>query len=191
MSIRTKSGAALGVAAVTCAGALALAMPPMSSGHATLSAFQPQGTVLSGARGTFVVRAPNETESQNTFKIVVYVPAAIQESFSVQQIPDWRVRINRAATGKTGEGGSKVFAVKSVSYTAKTRAAEIEPSMFGQWAVRWVNPATAQQLCFPILQYYRNKNGKRIRPEIVRWTGPTDSEHPASCVTVAAAPPTP
>ena len=155
-----------------------------------MSALQPQGPSLTAARGTFVVRAPNETEKQNTFKIVLFVPAALQESISIQQSPDWRIKINRKDTGRTGEGGSKVFAVTSVSWTAKTRAAEIEPSMFGQWAVRWVNPVEPQQACFPIWQYYRSKSGKRIAPEVVKWTGdPATAEHPRSCIDVVAAPP--
>jgi hypothetical protein len=188
MSIRTKSGAAL-AAAVVSAGAVSLAVPALSSGHATVSALQPQGTVLTAARGTYLVRAPNEREAQNTWKIVMYVPAAIQESISVRQSPDWRVRIVREDTGRTGEGG-KVFAVKRVSWTAKTRDAEIEPGMFGDWPVRWVNPATPQKLCFGIAQYYRNTQGKRLKPDIVNWTGdPATSETPRSCIDVAGAAP--
>ena len=189
MSIRPKSAAALAAALLT-AGAASLALPALSSGHSTVSALQPQGPVLTGARGTFVVRSPNETEAQSTFKIVLFVPAALQESFSVQQSPDWRIKITREDTGKTGEGGDKVFAVTRVSWTAKTKDAEIEPSMFGQWAVRWVNPITPQQTCFPIWQYYRNKDGKRMRPEVVKWVGdPATAEHPRSCIDVVASAP--
>ena len=100
--------------------------------------------------------------------------------------------MQRVDTGKQGAEGGKIFAIKRISWTARTKAAEIEPGMFGQWAVRWVNPLEPQQLCFPIAQYYRNKNGKRLKPEIVNWNGASESEHPASCVDVAAAaPPTP
>jgi uncharacterized protein YcnI len=189
MSIRSKSAAALAAALLT-AGAASLALPALSSGHSTVSALQPQGPVLTGARGTFVVRSPDETEAQSTFKIVLFVPAALQESFSVQQSPDWRIKITRKDTGKTGEGGDKVFDVTRVSWTAKTKDAEIEPSMFGQWAVRWVNPITPQQTCFPIWQYYRNKDGKRTRPEVVKWVGdPSTAEHPRSCIDVVASAP--
>ena len=181
--------AALG-AAVAAASAAALALPALSSGHATVSALQPQGTSLTGARGTFVVRAPNETEKQNTWKVVMYVPAAIQESFSVRQSPDWKIRIVREDTGKKGEGDSKILAVKRVSWTARNAAAEVEPGMFGEWAARWVNPLTPQKLCFGIAQYYRNKNGSRKKSEVVNWTGdPATAEHPRSCIDVAATPP--
>src|SRR4051795_3813841 len=98
MSIRTKSAAALGAALITAAG-VSLAVPALSSGHATVSALQPQGPSLTGARGTYVVRAPNEREAQNTWNIVMYVPAQIQESISFRQVPDWRIKIVREDTG--------------------------------------------------------------------------------------------
>lgn len=187
MTPRTKAGAALAAAAVA-----ALAVPALSSGHATVSALQPQGTPLTAARGTFVVRAPNERETQSTWKIVVYVPAPIQESFSVRQDPNWKIKITREDTGRKGESGSPILAVKRVSWTARTPEAEIEPAMFGEWAARWVNPVTPAKLCFGIAQYYRNVDGTRRKPEIVNWTGdPATSDTPRSCIDVAAAPPKP
>jgi uncharacterized protein YcnI len=175
------------LAAAVSAGIAMLAVPALSSGHATVSALQPQGTSLTGARGTYVVRAPNEREAQNTWKIVMYVPAPIQESISFRQIPDWKIRIVREDTGKSGEGGDKVFAVKRVSWTAKTRNAEIEPGMFGEWAIRYVNPATPTTLCFGIAQYYRNTGGARVKADIVNWTGdPATSDTPRSCIDVKA-----
>src|ERR1700704_1966981 len=92
------------LAAALSAGIAALAVPALSSGHATVSALQPQGTSLTGARGTYVVRAPNEREAQSTWKIVMYVPAEIQESISFRQVPDWKINIGREDTGKAGEG---------------------------------------------------------------------------------------
>jgi hypothetical protein len=184
MTLSTKSAAAL-----AGAGAIALAAPALSSGHATVSPLQPQGAPLTAARGTYVVRAPNEKEAQSTWKIVMYVPAEIQESFSVRQSPDWRIRLVRKDTGKKGEGASKILATKRVSWTARTRAAEIEPGMFGEWPVRFVNPLNPTKLCFRIAQYYRNVDGTRRRSQIVNWTGdPATAEHPRSCVDVVAAP---
>jgi uncharacterized protein YcnI len=188
MSIPLKFAA--GGAAIAAAGAVALAIPALSSGHATVSALQPQGPVLTAARGTFVLRAPNEREAQNTWKVIMYVPAEIQESFSVRQSPDWKIRIAREDTGRAGESGGKVFAIKRVSWTARTRDAEIEPGMFGAWDVRWVNPTAPTKLCFGIAQYYRNAQGKRAKSEIVNWTGdPATSETPRSCIDVVATAP--
>jgi hypothetical protein len=187
MTRSLKTRAALAAAVATTA---ALAVPALSSGHSTVSALQPQGVSLTGARGTFVVRSPNETPSQNTWKIVMYVPYQIQESFSVKQDPNWKIRIVRQDTGRKGEGGSAIYAVKRVSWTARNREAEIEPGMFGEWPVRWVNPVAPTKLCFGIAQYYRNLDGSRKKPEIVNWTGdPATAEHPRSCIDVAASAP--
>jgi uncharacterized protein YcnI len=187
MNLRTKPRRAL-TAAVAGAGIAALAAPALSSGHATVSALQPQGSSLTGARGTYVLRAPNEREAQNTWKIVMYVPAPLQESISFRQVPDWRIKIVREDTGKKGESGSRIFAVKRVAWTAKTKEAEIAPGMFGEWAIRWVNPLTPTRLCFDVLQYYRNTHGKRVKPELVSWTGdPATSDTPRSCIDVTAA----
>lgn len=192
MSSSMKSRAALAAAALATVGAAALVIPALSSGHATVSALQPQGTPLTGARGTYVVRAPNEREAQSTWKIVMIVPGEVQESISVRQDPNWKIRIFKEDTGKTGEGGSKLFAVRRISWTAKTPAAEIEPGMFGEWPVRFVNPAAPTKLCFGLAQYYRNADGTRRKPEIVNWTGdPATAETPRSCFDVAAAPPKP
>ncbi|HEV7808724.1 MAG TPA: DUF1775 domain-containing protein [Solirubrobacteraceae bacterium] len=189
MSVRTKSAGALG-AAVVSAAAVALAVPALSSGHATVSALQPQGPSLTAARGTFVVRTPNEREKQNTWKVVMIVPGPLQQSFSVRQSPDWKIRMLREDTGEKGESGSPIFAIKRVSWTARSKDAEIEPGMFGEWAVRWVNPVAPQQLCFGIAQYYRNVDGTRKRSEIVNWTGdPATADTPRSCIDVVAAPP--
>jgi uncharacterized protein YcnI len=187
MNSRMKQSRVALIAAVVSAGIAALVVPALSSGHATVSALQPQGTSLTGARGTYVVRAPNEREAQSTWKIVMYVPAAIQESISFRQVPDWRLKIVRTDTGKTSEGGGKVYAVNRVAWTAKTKDAEIEPGMFGEWAIRYVNPATPTTLCFGITQYYRNTDGKRAKPEVVNWTGdPATSDTPRSCIDVKA-----
>jgi len=187
MNIRMKHSRSAVAAAVVSASVAALTIPALSSGHATVSALQPQGTSLTGSRGTYVVRAPNEREAQNTWKVVMYVPAEIRESISFRQMPDWKIRIVREDTGKTGEGGSKVFATKRVSWTARDKDAEIEPGMFGEWPIRYVNPASPTTLCFGIAQYYRNTNGSRRRSEIVNWTGdPATADTPRSCIDVKA-----
>ena len=177
---------ALATAAVS-AGIAALALPALSSGHATVSALQPQGTSLTGASGTYVVRAPNERPSQNTWRIVMYVPAELQESITFKQTPDWKISIVKQDTGRKDAEGGAVFAVKRVSWTARSKDAEIEPGQFGEWAIRYRNPATATTVCFGIAQYYRNTAGKRVKPDIVNWTGdPATSDTPRSCIDVKA-----
>ena len=57
--------------------------------------------------------------------------------------------------------------------------------------MRFQNPATAGTQCFGFLQYYRNeKTGSRSKPMVVSWTGPSSSDTPASCITIADAPKT-
>jgi uncharacterized protein YcnI len=185
MKLRFNGGLALGAAAV--AAAAALIVPTFSSGHATVSPLQPQGTPLTSARTTYAVRAPNEKEAQNTWKIVMYVSPTVQEAIQVQQSPDWKIRLDRVATGKLDSEGGKVFATRRISWTAKTKDAEIEPGMFGQWLVRFQNPSFATKLCFGMSQFYRNTDGSRRNPEIVHWTGPATADTPSSCVEVKPA----
>jgi uncharacterized protein YcnI len=181
-----QSRRALAAAAIT-AGVAALAVPALSSGHATVSALQPQGTSLTGASGTYVVRAPNERAAQNTWKIVMYVPAELQESISFKQTPEWKLRIVKEDTGRKDAEGGAILAVKRVSWTARSKDAEIEPKMFGEWAIRYRNPLNPTTLCFGIAQYYRNTDGNRVKPDIVNWTGdPATAETPRSCIDVKA-----
>jgi uncharacterized protein YcnI len=175
------------LAAAVAAGVAALAVPALSSGHATVSALQPQGASLTGASGTYVVRAPNERDAQNAWKIVMYVPADLQESISFKQTPGWKLRIVKEDTGKKNSEGGAILAVKRVSWTAVDEDSEIAPKMFGEWAIRYRNPATPTTLCFGIAQYYRNTSGNRVKPEIVNWTGdPATSDTPRSCIDVKA-----
>jgi hypothetical protein len=177
---------ALAAAAISAAVA-ALAVPALSSGHATVSALQPQGASLTGASGTYVVRAPNERDAQNTWKIVMYVPAGLQESISFKQVPDWKLRIVKEDTGRKDAEGGAVFAVKRVSWTARDKDAEIAPKMFGEWPIRYRNPSTPGTVCFGIAQYYRNTSGARVKPDIVNWTGdPATADTPRSCIDVKA-----
>ena len=187
MRIHVMQSRAALAAAVAGAAITALAVPALSSGHATVSALQPQGTSLTGASGTYVVRAPNERAAQNTWKIVMYVPAELQESISFKQVPDWKLRIVKEDSGKKDSEGGAVFAVKRVSWTARDKDAEIEPKMFGEWPIRYRNPATPATVCFGIAQYYRNTDGSRRKSEIVNWTGdPATADTPRSCIDVKA-----
>jgi hypothetical protein len=187
MNIRMKRSRGALTAAVISAGVAALAVPALSSGHATVSALQPQGASLTGASGTYVVRAPNEKAAQNTWKVVMYVPAELQDSISFKQTSDWKISMLKEDTGRKDAEGSPVFAVKRVSWTARSKDAEIEPKMFGEWAIRYRNPASPATVCFGIAQYYRNTDGNRVKPEIVNWTGdPATAATPRSCIDVKA-----
>ena len=163
----------------------ALSVPALSSAHTTISALQPQGPLLTAQRTTYVVRSPNETPKQNTFRITMIVPEAAQGGISVKHDSDWKIKLTKKKTSETDEDGNPVFAIRKVTWTAKTRGDEIKPFEYGEWPVRFQNPETAGQLCFGFRQFYRNaKTGKRSKPEVVNWTGAQDADTPASCVQI-------
>ena len=118
---------------------------------------------------------------------MLYVPGPLQESFSVRQSPDWKIRLVRRDTGKTGEGGHKVLAITRVSWTARTRDAEIEPGMFGEWAMRWVNPtARAEGLLRDraVLPQRGGQADQARHRQLDRRS--RHLRHPASCLDVVA-----
>jgi uncharacterized protein YcnI len=187
----------IGAGAALAAATALLAIPTGAGGHAVVSPSHPQTTPLTAARTSYVLRVPNEKATQNTYKVTLFVPAALQEVISVKQQDGWSVRLKRRDTGKKGEEGDPVYAITSVSWIAK-RGAEIRPHFFGEFFIRFQNPVQPGRFCFPTNQYYRPKgfNGlsrsqqRRAKPELVAWTGPPDAEFPASCITTAAAPAT-
>jgi len=177
---RALLGGALAIAALA-------ALPAGAGAHATVSPFQPQTSPLTAARTLYVLRVPNEHATKGTYKVSLYVPAALQEAISVRQVSDWKVRLRRKDTGKVADG-DKVYAIQKITWTARKGAA-IEPGFFGDFFLRWQNPVVAGQFCFPIYQYYKTTGKRRQKAEVVRWNGPSQSERPASCITTVATPP--
>lgn len=169
------------VASVTAVAALGTAATAVA--HTTISSPVP-GPQLTSASGSYVIRSPNETPKQRTWKIVAYVPQAVATAITVKQLPDWKSRLYTTDTGTKDADGNPVLAVNRISWTARTRGDEIPPRFYGEWPVRFRNPAAPGRYCFGFDQYYTNADGSRRRPEIVAWTGPASAEHPASCLTV-------
>ena len=48
-----------------------------------------------------MLRVPNESADAGTWKVVMLVPEAIQESVAFQKMPGWRVDLKRERTGRT------------------------------------------------------------------------------------------
>ena len=165
-----------------------MSLPAGAGAHATVTPFQPQTSPLTAARTLYVLRVPNEHATKGTYKVSLYVPAPLQEVISVRQASDWTVKLRRKDTGKVNEG-EKVYAIEKITWTAR-KGATIEPGFFGDFFLRWQNPVTPGQFCFPVNQYYKTTGRRRQKAEVVRWNGPPESEHAASCVTTVAAPPT-
>ena len=157
-------------------GAVAAVAAPLASGHATVSLLQPQGSALTGKSGTWIVRVPNERKDRSTWKVVLSVPDAVQGSISVRQSSQWKVKIDRNAAG-TG--------IARVTWQARTADDQIHDGQYGIFEVRFTSPATAQQLCFSIDQWY-NGSAKGVAPELVSWSGAAGTATPASCVSIVA-----
>lgn len=164
--------------------ALAAAVTPFASGHATVSLLQPQGKALTAARVAYVLRAPNEKAKQATFQVTLYVPEAAQTSISVKQTPDWAVVLKRRPTGEVDAEGNPRYAIERVTWIARP-GNRIDPGFYGEWSFRMQNPATPQRLCFAIDQWYTKKTDGG-KPEVVKWNGDSSSATPASCVDVVA-----
>jgi uncharacterized protein YcnI len=163
-----------------------LALTPLASGHAVVSAIQPQGKSLTAARTAYVLRVPNEKAAQNTFEVDLLVPQAVQTAISVKQTSDWVTRLVRVDTGQKNAEGQPIMAVTKIRWIAKPGMdSQIEPGFYGEFYFRITNPATPQKLCFPVDQWYTKatSNGK---PEAVHWNGDASSATPASCVDVVA-----
>jgi uncharacterized protein YcnI len=175
-----KRAIALGVSAT----AATLALTPLASGHATVSLLQPQGKALTAARVAYVLRAPNEKAKQATIQVTMYVPDAVQTTISVKQTPDWAVVLKRRPTGEVDAEGNPRYAIERVTWIARS-GNRVEPGFYGEWSFRMQNPATPQRLCFAIDQWYSKKTADG-KPEVVKWSGASDSATPASCVDVVS-----
>jgi len=175
--------------AVACAaGAAALAVPAVAGAHAVVSPLQPQGTSLTSARQLYVLRVPNEDAEHGTWKVVMLVPEAVQESIAFQKLPGWRVDLKRERTGRDDDHGHPLMKTTRVTWTAKSRDDEADPGFFQDFTFRFQNPAAAGPVCFNVSQHYRRSERRRAGGEVVRWFGNPTSETPASCVNVTAAP---
>jgi uncharacterized protein YcnI len=174
------------IAICLAASAAVLAVTPLAGGHSTVSLLQPQGKVLTSARAAYVLRAPNEKAKQDTIMVTMHVPEAVQTSISVKQTPDWSVVVKRRATGQVDAEGNPRFAIERVSWIAKNgKGMRVEPGFYGEWSFRMQNPATPQRLCFAIDQWYSKKTADG-KPEVVKWSGASDSATPASCIDVVS-----
>jgi uncharacterized protein YcnI len=175
--------------AVACAaGAAALAVPAAAGAHAVVSPLQPQGTSLTSARQLYVLRVPTERAEVGTWKVVMLVPAPLQESITFQKMAGWRVDLRREDTGRENDEGDAIMRTTKVTWTARTRDDEADPGFFQDFTFRFQNPATAGPVCFNVSQHYRRNERRRAGGEIVRWFGNPTSDTPASCVTITAAP---
>lgn len=151
---------------------VATIVPVAAFAHVTITGAQP-GPYKTAARTSYAFRVPNEKDKQNTIRIEVTVPEAVQDAISLRKVPGWKVK-------PTLQGSGEGARITAVTYVA-TKAAEIPPHFFEEFPIRLRNPLTAQSICFPVVQVYR---GIRGGTEAVLWTGAPESDTPAPCLAI-------
>lgn len=173
------------IAMCLAASAAVLAVTPFAGGHSTVSLLQPQGRALTSARAAYVLRAPTEKATQSTIQVTLHVPAAVQESISVKQLQDWKVVLKKRQTGQVDAEGNPRMAIERITWIARNKDSWAEPGMYAEFSIRMQNPASPQRLCFSIDQWYSKKTADG-KPEVVKWSGASDSATPASCIDVVS-----
>lgn len=172
-----RGGAALaGLLAVGLLASPAFAHVTVSPGQATQGGF----TVL-----TF--RVPNETDSANTTKVEVNLPADQPlAGVSVKPVPGWTSTstTTKLASPIQSDDGPVTEAVTKVTWVAAGDAA-IKPGEFQEFSLSVGPLPEADQMIFKILQTYSDGS-------IVRWIDEpnpngSEPEHPAPVLKLAKA----
>ena len=164
---------------IMTAGVLgALAIPATAGAHVTV---QPK-TAPAGAYVVESVRVPNETDDATTSKIVVQFPDGFA-GVSYQAVDGWTVKVGKEklATPIKTDDGDVTEGVKTITWTAKSKADGIAPGRFQDFPLSLQIPGKAgDTLTFKALQTYDNG-------EVARWIGAPDADKPAPQVAVTAA----
>lgn len=164
---------------ITSAAALGvLALPVAAQAHVTV---QP----TTAAAGSYVVedvRVPNETDDAVTTKVAVQFPEGFAEA-SYQTVPGWSVKVvkEKLATPVKTDDGEVTEGVKTITWTAKSKADGIAPGQFQDFPLSVQVPGKAgDTLTFKALQTYSDGT-------VARWIGAPDADKPAPQVQVTAA----
>jgi periplasmic copper chaperone A len=164
---------------VTTAAAGALAVPATAAqAHVTL---QPK-SAPAAAYVVESVRVPNETDDATTIKVVVQFPDGFAD-VAYQRVAGWDVKVgkDKLATPIKTDDGEVTEGVKTITWTAKSKAGGIAPGQFQDFPLSLQVPGKAgDTLTFKALQTYSNG-------EVARWIGAPDADRPAPQVTVTAA----
>ena len=125
---------------LTSAVALGLVAIPATAaqGHVTL---QPK-TAPAGAYVVESVRVPNETDDATTTKVVVQFPEGFAGA-SYQPVDGWSAKVvkEKLATPVKTDDGEITEGVKTITWTARSKAAGIAPGQFRDFRSRSRSPA--------------------------------------------------
>jgi uncharacterized protein YcnI len=156
----------------------ALTVPAVAQAHVTV---QPS----TAAAGSFVVedvRVPNETDDAITTKVAVQFPEGFAEA-SYQTVPGWTVKVvkEKLATPVKTDDGEVTEGIKTMTWTAKSKAGGIAPGQFQDFPLSVQIPGKAgDTLTFKALQTYSDGT-------VARWIGAPGADKPAPQVQVTAA----
>src|SRR4051812_45786697 len=129
----------------------------VASGHAVVS----PGSSRPGAYERYVLRVPNESDNP-TVKVEMRFPAEVRV-ISFVDVPGWTLQAVMDSTGRA---------------VSATWTGTLPPERFVELPFMAVNPKSGGRITWPVIQTYAN--GDRAE-----WTGPRDSEHPASVTELA------
>ena len=114
-----------------------------------------------GAYERYVLRVPNESDNP-TVKIEMTFPADVRV-ISFVDVPGWTLKAVMDSSGRA---------------VSATWTGMLPPERFVELPFMAVNPKANGRITWPVIQTYAN--GDRAE-----WTGPRDSDHPASVTEVA------
>lgn len=174
------------VAVATVVAVIGMAAP--AAAHVTVSPSE----VAPGEYARVAFRVPNESDTDSTVKLEVYLPEnAPLASVSTMPVPGWTVAVTKRKLAQPLDlRGSQVTEVVSVITWTASEGAGVKPGEFLEFPVSMGRiPDNADRLVFKTLQTYSDGT-------IVRWIEEpkegAELEHPAPFLAVAkAASPTP
>ena len=178
MSVLKRSAAVAGTVAVLT---LALAVP--ASAHVTVN----PNTAVQGGYAKVTFRVPNESDTANTTKVEVNLPAdAPFASVSLKPVAGWTMAPVRSKLAKPIEAhGTQITeAVSKITWTATGDG--LLPGEFDLFTISaGPLPTKPNKLTFKAVQTYSNG-------EVVSWIqqtvkGAPEPEHPAPTLTLTAA----
>jgi uncharacterized protein YcnI len=115
-----------------------------------------------GAYEKYVIRVPNERD-QPTTRVEIHFPASVRV-VSFADVPGWTLQLQLDSAQR----------IIGAAWTGR-----LAPQRFVEFPLVAVNPKTATQIVWPVIQTYGDG-------QVVEWSGPEGSEKPASVTTIGA-----
>ena len=137
--------------------AVIVLLPLVLCAHAVVS----PGTSRPNAYERYVLRVPNEGDNP-TIRVEITFPAEVRV-ISFADVPGWRIEASFDSTGRA---------------VSAAWIGSLPPNRFIEFPFIGVNPAAGTTLVWPVIQTYASG----VRAE---WTGPRESESPASVTVIA------